>query len=278
MTQAAHKEPSLSIIIININTRDWLKGCLDSLARQDLFEKIQVVVVEHASTDGSADMLAADYPWATVVPLSTNAGFGESNNAGAKVCTAPWLVILNSDTVVHDGALTDFFQVLSEHPECTLAGGLIYDGDGTLERSTGSFPTFASLALNTGLGWVAFLRRALGQRALQHWTGYDRTRTVDWLTGAYIWIRRDLFEAIGGFDENIFMYCDDIDLCYRAKQAGHAAWFFPRGSITHYRNKTPVPRSRKEMQRESQCYFAGRHYRSPRYWVTRLTFWALAKL
>lgn len=269
--------PSLSIIIVNTNTRDWLEGCLDALREQDTFSDLEVVVVENASSDGSADMLAADYPWARVVPLAETVGFGEANNAGARICTAPWLVLLNQDTVVHEGALADFLAVLKEHPEVGVAGGKIFDGDGELERSTGSYPTLTSLVLDTAQRMLPPLRPLAGLRSVQHWKAYDRTREVGWVTGAYLWIRRDLFESLGGFDENIFMYCDDIDLCYRARLAGHPTWYFPRGPITHYRNKAPVPRSRKEMQRESQHYFAGCHYRSPRYWITRLAFWAMAK-
>ena len=272
----AGKIPPLSIIINNVDTLSWVVGCLNALKAQDLFEDLQVVVVENASTDGSADVLAADFPWVDVVLLDTRVGFGEANNAGARVCTGRWLLLLNPDTVVHEGSLRELLETLDQHPDCQVAGGLIHDGEGEGERSTGSFPTFTSLALDTGLRWLSPLHTLLGLQSLRHWVGYDRARPVGWVTGAYLWIRRDLFEAIGGFDENIFMYCDDIDLCYRARQAGYPAYYHPVGAITHYRNKAPVTRSRKAMQRESQHYFAGKHYRSPKYWLTRLTFWALS--
>ena len=127
---------------------------------------------------------------------------------------------------------------------------------------------------------MAFLppaRPALGQYAHQHWTGYDQTRRVDWVTGAYLWVRRGIFEQLGGFDERIFMYCEDTDLCYCAGKMGQGCWYFPLGSITHHRGKSEVPRPRKRMLNEALHYFAGKHYRSPRFWLTRLAFWMLPK-
>ena len=270
--------PLLSVVIVNLNTRDWLQGCLESLGQQDVFERIQVVVVDNASTDGSAAMVRRDFPSCGLVQLEETVGFGQASNAGARHAGAPLLLLLNQDTVVGEGSLGEFIELLKEHSRCGMAGGLVYDGDGELERSTGSFPTLSTMVLDRLLGLLPPARGLLGLHSERHWTGYGQARRVDWVTGAYLWIRRELFEELGGFDENIFLYCEDVDLAYRARRAGAECWFFPRAPIVHYRSKTPAPRSRKEMQRESLHYFASKHYRATRFCLTRMAFRLMRKL
>ena len=264
--------PLLSVVIVNTNTREWLEGCLKSLEKQDIFDRIEVVVVDNASSDGSAAMVRRDFPACKLVQLGATVGFGQANNAGALHARAPLLLLLNQDTVVRKGSLREFVELLDEHPRCGLAGGLVYDGDGDLERSTGSFPSLRNMALDRLLHYLPPARGLLGRYSERHWTGYGAARRVDWVTGAYLWIRRELFEKLGGFDENIYLYCEDVDLAYRALQTGAECWFFPRAPIVHYRNKAPVPRGRKEMQRESLLYFADKHYGGARFCLTRLVF------
>jgi GT2 family glycosyltransferase len=271
-------QPRLSIVIVNTNTRDWLDGCLASLQSQDIFDELQVVVVENASTDGSAEMVRENYDFVHLVQLDETVGFGSANNAGSKHCTAPILLFLNQDTIVHEASLSTFLGELERVKDrWSTAGGLIYDGNGDLERSTGADPGIVSFFLNRFLGIVSPLRGALGGLSYQHWGGYDRERTVNWVTGAYLWIKRDVFEALNGFDENIFLYCEDVDLCYRARKLGGECIYFPTGSIVHYRSKAPVKRSRKVMQRENLAYLARKHNRGLFGLPTRLAFWVLSK-
>jgi len=270
-------KPDVSIVIVNTNTRDWLEGCLKALESADNFESLQVIVIENASEDGSGAMLADQFGWAEAIQLTDRIGFGPANNVGAKQATSDILLFLNQDTVVERDSLRLFIEALRERPQWGAAGGMVYDGDGELECSTGSYPTMTSLVLNRMLISFSFLRPLFGYRAFQHWKGYDREREVGWVTGAYLWIRRDLFEQIGGFDEHIFLYCEDVDLCYRTVELGYDCLYIPVGSITHFRNKAPVPRARKLMQREYLRYFGSKHYQSPKYWMTRLLLWFLAR-
>ena len=268
---------ALSIIIVNTNTREWLRGCLDSLAKQSVPGNFETVVVDNGSSDGSLEMLEEQYSECRLMALPKTVGFGEANNAGATLCRGEVLLLLNQDTIVGEGALAEFLVLMHQRPRCGIAGGLIYDGDGDLERSTGSYPSLLSLALDALARMVPPLRFLVGRRAHQHWQGYDEARRVDWLTGAYFWIRSDVFHSIGGFDENIYMYADDVDLCYRARRAGWETWFIPNGAIVHYRNKAPVPRDRRQMRRESFHYLAGKHFKRPKFLLTRAAFWLLAK-
>ena len=273
----ADRQPLLSVIIVNVNTRDLLFACLESLASQDILDALEVIVVENGSTDGSPEMVRRSFPFCKLVRLDETIGFGAANNVGAKSSTGPLLLFLNSDTEVHAGSLGELLQAINERPECSVAGGIIRDSHGELEHSTGCFPTLAAMVFNRLSAVLPPVRPVLGRYAHQHWTGYDRERRVDWVTGAYLWIRRSAFEGLGGFDERIFMYCEDTDLCYRARRLGGACCYFPLGSITHHRGMSKVPRPRKRMLNEALHYFAGKHYRSPRFWMTRLAFWALPK-
>jgi O-antigen biosynthesis protein len=272
-----NRNPDVSIVIVNTNTKDWLDGCLTSLKAADNFDMLQVIVVENASEDGSRALLDDQYPWAEVAQLDSRIGFGPANNIGARQARSDILLFLNQDTVVEKDSLRVFIEALHEKPRWGAAGGTVYDGDGELECSTGSYPTMTSLVLNRLLMTLSILRIPFGFHGFQHWKGYDQERHVGWVTGAYLWIRRDVFEQLGGFDENIFLYCEDVDLCYRTVALGWECLYLPVGPITHFRNKAPVPRARKMMQREYLAYFGRKHYRSARFWVTRALLWFLAR-
>ena len=262
----------LSVIIVTVNVRSWLERCLTSLEKQDVFDDLEVVVVDNGSSDGSGAMINGRFPYCRLIRLDETVGFGRANNIGARHSTAPVLLFLNPDTALCSDSLSVLLHRLEEVPACGVAGGRICDGDGKLERSAGSFPSLLSMALGRLLKYVAPARRILGQLSHQHWVGYDRPHTVDWVTGACLWIRREVYNKVGGFDEGYFMYCEDVDLCYRVSQLGFQCWFFPEGPIVHFGGKSPVPRPRKKMLFESLRYFAEKHYQSPRYWLTRCVF------
>ena len=270
--------PRLSVIIVSVNVRAWLERCLRSLEKQDVFDDVEVVVVDNGSSDGSGEMVKWTFPYCKLIHLDDTVGFGLANNIGARHCTAPILLFLNPDTIVCTGSLNVMLLRLEEHPLCGVAGGKIFDGEGKLERSVGSFPSFFSMALGRVLTYVAPARTIFGRFSHQHWVGYDKPHSVDWVTGAYLWIRREIFEQVGGFDKRIFLYCEDVDLCYRVQQLGFRCQYIPEAPIIHYGGKSPVPRPRKNMLFESLLYFANKHYKSPAFWLTRSVFWIMAKL
>ena len=270
--------PLLSVIIVSVDTRNWLEPCLESLQEQDIFESIEVVVVDNGSTDGSADMVRQNFPAVKLIRLEKTVGFGKANNSGAELTTAPVLLFLNPDTRIREASLSDILLKFEEHPKCGVAGGAVFDDQGKPERSVGSYPSLISMGLGRLLKYLPPARRILGRFCNQHWVGYDKPHRVNWVTGAYLWIPRDVFKKVGGFDERFFMYCEDVDLCYRVCQAGFQCWFFPDAPIVHFGGKAPVPRPRKKLLFESLRYFANKHYKSPRYWLTRSVFWITSRL
>jgi GT2 family glycosyltransferase len=262
--------PRLAIVIVNFNARDWLQGCLRSIYEQDIVEDLEVVVVDSASTDDSVKMVRREFPLCKLIASKENLGFGRGNNMGAAQCEAPMLLFLNPDTEVSTGALTELLSFMEQNPQYGAAGGKIYDGDGELERSAGTWPTILSLILDRLLMLWPQGRERLEHLAHHYWN-YDELREVEWVTGAYLWIRRDLFDRIEGFDRDIFMYYEDVDLCYRLRQAGSQVCFFPGASIVHYRNKAPIEdKHRKRLMLKGLHQFSLNHYAWRYHGMTRL--------
>ena len=270
--------PLLSVVIVNVDTGNWLEQCLVSLQEQDIFESIEVVVVDNGSNDGSADTVRQNFPAVNLLRLESTVGFGTANNAGAELTASPVLLFLNPDTRIGEPSLSVILQRFEEHPECGVAGGAVFDDRGKPERSVGSYPTLISMGLGRLMKYLPPARPILGRFSHQHCVGYDRPHRVNWVTGAYLWIRREVFSKAGGFDEALFMYCEDVDLCYRVRKLGFDVWFFPDAPIVHFGGKAPVPRPRRKLLFESLHYFANKHYRSPRYWLTRSVFRIMSKL
>ena len=267
--------PRLSIIIVNFDTQEWLRRCLTSLDRQSIPRTdLEVIVVDNASADDSVQMVRSEFPNCHLVCQEENAGFGAANNAGARESSAPTLLFLNPDTeVAAENSIEQFLDMFEGQTDAVIAGGTIYDENGDLERSSGSFPTLTSLVLDRLLATCAILRTQLGLCSGRHWTGFDRQRNVDWVTAAAIWVRAEAFRAVGGFDEAIFMYYEDVDLCYRATKAGLGRCIYhPSGAITHFRNKAPTSMDRKQLQRKWLRHFGRKHYNGPLHGLTRLTF------
>ena len=154
----ADRQPQLSVIIVNVNTRDLLAACLESVAKQDVSDTVEVIVVENGSTDGSTEMVRQSFPFCKLIRLDETIGFGAANNVGAKSSTAPMLLFLNSDTEVHAGALGELLSALQDRPECGVAGGLISDsvGERSASTPTSTGPVTTRLAASTGLRGPTF--------------------------------------------------------------------------------------------------------------------------
>jgi GT2 family glycosyltransferase len=260
----------LAIVIVGMNTRDWVRGCLQSL-REHGDVALEIVVVDNCSEDGSCEMIERDFPEATLVRNRQIYGFAQNNNIGAAQTSAPLLLFLNPDTEVPSGALRAMLDVVERQPNCGIFGGQLFDADQQMERSVGAFPTLTSLLLDRLLGSLFVLRPLLDHYSQRHYLRYEEERQVAWTTGAYLWIRRDVFDALDGWDDDIFMYGEDADLCYRSFQLGRPVFYAPSSKIYHYHNKVPIDRARrKRLLREGLTAFAGKHYGPLRHRLYRI--------
>lgn len=249
--------PDLSIIIVNWNVRELLRACLKSLTMDDRrlttagswsgvqgLWSVEIIVVDNASADGSAAMVAAEFPAVHLIANRENRGFTGGNNQGIAVARGRYVFFLNPDTVVVGDALTTMLAYMDAHPEIGVCGPQLRYGDGSLQSSCRRFPTLATaLFESTPLAWHwpaslnPWARRYRMEDLTPAGEGADGTG-VDWLVGAALMVRREVLEQIGGFDEGYFMYSEELDWCRRAKGAGWQIVYLPAAQIIHYEGKS----------------------------------------
>ena len=231
------EKPVLSIVIVSWNVREDLRECLQSLLREEGSRlesgEIEIIVVDNASTDGTAEMVNLEFPRVKLLVNSQNLGYTKANNIGINHSRGKYILLLNPDTIVHQGALQALIDCAESHPEAGIIGAKLLNPDGSVQRSARSFPDIgAGLFRNTFLGRL-FPNNPFVRRYLLADFGYDEVREVDWVSGAAMLVRRDLIERIGGLDERFWAYCEDVDLCWRTWQAGYKVLFCPNAVITH---------------------------------------------
>ena len=221
---------TIAVCIINYNTSDLLRECLHSILVQNVEE---IVVVDNASADCSVEMMKAEFPSVPLLALEKNLGFGAASNRGIKACHAEQIVLLNADTQMKPGSLQALRNYLEDHPQAAIIGPRMLNPDGTLQTSCFRFPTPLHIFLYiTGLyRWIPRLP-VVKQHTLQKMKS-ESARPVPWILGAALAFRRETFEGVGGFDENFFMYFEEVDLCYRLFSQGKQIHFVPQAEIIH---------------------------------------------
>jgi len=221
---------SAAAAVVSYNTRELLRACLASVRDAGAAE---IVVVDNGSRDGSVEMVRAEFPEARLVLDPSNRGYGAAANLAFRRSTAEHLLLLNSDTTVSPGACRALAAYLDAHPRVGLAGPLLRNPDGTLQRSCFPFPSPRTAFLGeSGLGYGIRFVPGLRARHPRTWA-HDRPRPMPWVLGAALGIRRAAFDAVGGFDERFFMYFEEVDLCRRLAGAGWEVHFAPVTEVTH---------------------------------------------
>ena len=226
----------LAVVIVSYNSRSWLGPCLRSLYEMSGDVRLDVVVVDNDSSDGSAAFVERDFPAARVL-RRPNRGYAAGNNAALESVTAPFILFLNPDTEIRDGRFGDLLEEFAGRPGLGVLGCRQVDADGNLHPTIRRFPTF-SRYLFTALGSERFPFQAswLGER-VRDWTLYDRDVSCDWTSGSYMLARREAVMSVGGFDERYFLFSEETDLCLRLKRAGWEIRHSPRMTIVHHAGK-----------------------------------------
>lgn len=250
----------VSVIIVNWNTRDLLARCLDSLyeATRDLY--LEVMVVDNASSDGSPAMVRKRFPEVHLVENRQNVGFAQANNQGIEVSWGRYVLLLNSDTRVCPGSLQKTVCFMDEHPRAGIVGGRLLNPDGTFQASYTPFPSlWREFLILSGLGRL-LIRPNFPSCESQ--TEKSAQKIKGYVEGAYLMARREAVGQIGGLDERIFLYAEDVDWCYRFHQAGWEVWYLPQAPTIHYggqSSKRQQGRTEAELYR-SRVYFFHKHY------------------
>jgi len=225
--------PELSIVIVNWNTLEMLRDCLESVFASEGGRAAEVIVIDNASDDGSADMVAAEFPQVRLIRNSENRGFAAANNQGFAVAGGRHVLLLNSDTIVHGDVLADSVAWLDAHPEAGAMGCRVLNTDGSVQLTCSMYPSILNqLLLASGL-WKLRRPRFFGRYLMTDWQR-DSERTVEVISGCYLLVRSRVIEEIGPLDEDFFFFGEETDWCRRMRDAGWVLAFAPVGEITHH--------------------------------------------
>ncbi|WP_145324265.1 glycosyltransferase family 2 protein [Paenibacillus xylanexedens] len=229
-------DPDISIIIVNFNTRQLTLDCLASVYASQTFYQYEVIVIDNASHDGSVEAIREVYPDVQLIANQNNSGFSVANNQGMEVAKGRYILLLNSDTVIQSDTLHTMIYFMDRHPEMGASGCKVILPDGSLDKACKrGFPTpSASFYYAFGISRLFPDRPKFNQYQLGHLSPDDEY-PVDCLVGAFMLVRRETIEQVGGLDETFFMYGEDIDWCYRIKEAGWGIFYYPRTYIVHYK-------------------------------------------
>lgn len=222
--------PDVAVVITNYNTREHLRACLTSVFAD---HPSAVVVADNGSTDGSVEMVARDFPAAVLSVDPSNPGFGAAANRGIALTSTPHVLLLNSDTTIHRGALLALADYLARHPRAAIVGPRLANPDGSLQPSCRSFPTPLVTVIENSPARTLLRRLPMLREWYPETSSHKLARRVPWVNGAALAIRRRAFDAVHGFDESFFMYSEEIDLCYRLRRAGWETHFAPVTDVVH---------------------------------------------
>jgi N-acetylglucosaminyl-diphospho-decaprenol L-rhamnosyltransferase len=250
--------PKVSLIIVSHNTRGDLERCLSELGSGD-----EVIVVDTGSTDRSQDLVRDRFPHVRLLALPDNPGYGAALNAGIALASGRHIVVLNADAWPLPRAVERLVAFADGEPSAGVIGPRLLDPDGSLQPTVRGFPTLWRLATEyLFLRWLAPRSHALNAF---YGSGFDHgsQREADFVVGAVMLLRRQMLDEIGGFDASFFMFNEEVDLCYRAKQGGWRVVFWPGAEFIHVGGTATVavrPRMYYREQLRSHLRFMAKHH------------------
>ena len=253
----------LSVIILNYNVRYFLEQCVLSVENAIKTLDAEIIVIDNNSSDDSCEMMKQRFPHIKLIENKDNLGFPKGNNIGVAQAKGEYICILNPDTVVAEDAFEKIASFLAITENVGIVGVKLIDGTGNfLPESKRGIPTpWVAFTKITGLYKIFPKSRIFGKYYAQH-LSENETGKVDILVGAFMVMKRNLYNEIGGFDENCFMYSDDIDLSYRALKEGKSNYYFHKTSVLHYKGESTV-KDETYMKRfqEAMNFFYKKHFK-----------------
>ena len=262
----------LSIVIVNFNTKAITLACLESLYQYTAGLDFEVIVVDNASTDGSVQELnkfGAKHPAFKLILSSENRGFGVGNNLGAKEAKGKYLLFINSDTLLTENNLPFCIRQMQKDPYIGIYSCNLINKDGSHQSSGGFFPNLKNLT-----AWQLFLDDLpLVAKLFKSIHPHSLVSSPDWVTGAFMIIPTKLYQKVGGFDENIFMYVEELELCYRIKKLGKKAVLDSRTSLIHLGGASGGSNLAITSEIKGMLYFFGKHKPKWQFPFVKLIFW-----
>ena len=250
----------LSIVIVSWNVKDDLLGCLASLKENPPSVPFEQIVIDNMSADGTADAVKENYPEVTIIGNSDNRGFAAANNQGIELSRGQYILLLNPDTIVHPNSLNILVEYLDDNRDVGTCGPKLLNADGSTQASVRRFPTFRGVFhRHTVCRFLGLFRSEYREWMMKDF-GYERQADVDQVMGAAMLVRRSVIEEVGAMDADFFMYYEEVDWCYRIKQAGWRIVFVPDAVLTHLggRSSEQVP-FKGVMMLKSMAVFFRKH-------------------
>lgn len=227
-------KPNLSIIIVSWNVKDLLQKCLSSIEARQADLVLEIIVVDNASQDGTVAMVKDSFPQVRLIANNKNFGFAAANNQAIKQARGEFILLLNPDTEIIDESLSKALDYIKHNLACGICGVKLLNPDRSLQLSVRRFPSW----------WPIFLmllklpKIFKNLKAVNHYLAtdfdYTKTQAVDQVMGAFMLIRGEVLDRIGLLDERFFIWFEEVDLCWRVKQAGYQVCYFSEAQIIHY--------------------------------------------
>jgi GT2 family glycosyltransferase len=263
---------NVSVIIVNWNTKKLLRDCLSSVCEHAGDIDYEIIVIDNASNDGSAEMVKNDFRQVILIENSENRGFAAANNQGIAVAKGRYVLLLNSDTIVLDNAIAKTVRFADENPQAAVIGCRVLNPDRTLQRTCFMFPSVLNMLLSSTYLYKLFPQNRFFGREQMTWWDRNDVRSVDVITGCFMLVRQEAIEQVGMMDEQFFMYGEETDWCYRFSQKGWKVMFAPVGDIIHFGGQSTAKRpvAMIVQLRLSILKFMKKHYSRPAYLAARL--------
>jgi len=229
----------ISIIIVNYNVKEFLQNLLHSLEKASSNISTEIIIVDNASDDGSVEFIREKFPEVKIIANKINLGFGKANNQALKQASGKYILLINPDSVVSEDTFERMITFFENNPTAGLAGCKILNPDGTLQLACRrSFPgPWTSFCKVTGLSTL-FPKSKLFARYNLTYHDENKTYEVDAVSGSFMMIRKEVYDNVGGFDEDFFMYGEDLDLSYRIQKAGYKVYYVHETQIIHYKGES----------------------------------------
>ena len=246
----------LSIIIINYNVKEFLQNLLHSIEKASANINKEIIIVDNASDDGSVELIKQRFPSCKLISNDKNLGFGKANNQALKIATGKYFLLINPDSIVSEDTFDKMIAFFKKNSEAGLAGCKILNPDGTLQLACRrSYPgPWTSFCKVTGLSNL-FPGSKIFARYNLTYLDENKTYEVDAISGSFMMMRKEVYDKVGGFDEEFFMYGEDLDLCYRIKSAGYKVFYVHRTQVIHYKGES-TKRSRLD---ETKLFYDAMH-------------------
>ncbi len=224
----------VSIVIVTFNSKAHLAACFESLRQYTQAVSYEIIAVDNASLDGTADVIKRDYPWVRLLRRRTNGGLSAAVNDGVAASEGRYVLALNPDTRVEEDSVSALAAYLQEHADAGIVAPKLLNDDGTLQLSCRAFPGYATAFFNRySLLTRLFPNNRYSRSYLMDDFNHDETRDVDWASGAALMFARTTFDEAGGWDAGFFMFSEDVDFCRRVHDLGRRVVYLPGARVYH---------------------------------------------